>query len=75
MKLYTKIIIVLLILSLIWIYALLDLTYYTFFQEKSTFFFALDYGVQFKIIYVLGIALLVSYLPLIFFKRSKNKSF
>ena len=72
MKLYTKIIIVLLILSLIWIYAILDLTYYTFFQEKSRFLFSLDYGVQFKLVYVLGIALLISYLMLIFFKRSKN---
>ena len=72
MKIYTKIVIALLILSLIWIYAIVDLTYYTLFQEKSTFFRTLDYSVQFKLVYIMGVALFVSYLMLIFFKRSKN---
>ena len=72
MKLYTKIVIALLILSLIWIYAIVDLTYYTLFQEKSTFFNTLDYSVQFKLVYIMGVAHFVSYLMLIFFKRSKN---
>ena len=72
MKLYTKIVIALLILSLIWIYAIVDLTYYTLFQEKSTFFNTLDYSVQFKLVYIMGVALFFFFLMLIFFKRSKN---
>ena len=72
MKIYTKIVIALLILSLIWIYAIVDLTYYPLFQEQSTFFRTLDYSVQFKLVYIMGVLLLVSYLTLIFFKRSKN---
>ena len=72
MKLYTKIVIALVILSLFWIYAIVDLTYYTLFQEKSTFFNTLDYSVQFELVYIMGVALFVSYLTLIFFKRSKN---
>lgn len=72
MKLYTKAVIALLILSLMWIYAIVDLTYYTLFQEKATFLSSLDYSVQFKLVYIMGIALFVSYLSLIFFKRSKN---
>jgi hypothetical protein len=72
MKLYTKIVIALLILSLFWIYAIVDLTYDTLFQEKSTFFNTLDYSVQFKLVYIMGVALFVCYLTLIFFKRSKN---
>ncbi|HBD26181.1 MAG TPA: hypothetical protein DC020_05070 [Flavobacterium sp.] len=72
MKLYTKLVIVLLILSLIWIYFIVDLTYYTLFQEKATFFNTLDYSLQFKLVYILGVVLFVSYLMLIFFKRNNK---
>ena len=70
MKLYTKLVIVLLILSLIWIYFIVDLTYYTLFQEKATFFNTLDYSLQFKLVYILGVVLFVSYLMLIFLKKT-----
>lgn len=72
MKLYTKLVIVLLILSLIWIYFIVDLTYYTIFQEKVIFFNTLDYSLQFKLVYIFGVVLFVSYLMLIFFKRNNK---
>ncbi len=72
MKLYTKIVIGLLILSLIWIYAVVDLTYYTLFQEKTHFFNFLDYGLQFRLVYVMGVFLLVAYLMLILIRKSKK---
>ena len=69
MKLYTRALIVLLILSLIWIYTVVDLTYYTLFQEQQSIFNSLDYSVQYRVVYVLGTILLASYLTLIFSKR------
>ena len=72
MKLYTKIVIVLLILSLIWIYAVVDLTYYTLFQENTHFFNFLDYGLQFRLVYVVGVFILVANLMLILIRKSKK---
>jgi hypothetical protein len=70
MKSYTKTLIVLLLLSLIWIYAVIDLTYYTLFQERATLFNLLDYSMQYKVVTVLGTILLVCYLTLLFSKRN-----
>ena len=72
MKLYTRALIVLLILSLIWIYAVVDLTYNTLFQERVSLFNSLDYSIQYKVVYILGTILLVSYLRLIFSKRKDS---
>lgn len=72
MKSYTQTLIVLLILSLIWIYAVVDLTYYTLFQERATVFNLLDYTFQYRVVYILGFVLLASYLTLIFSKRNEK---
>lgn len=72
MKLYTRALIALLILSLIWIYTIVDLTYYTLFQEQQTIFNTLDYSTQYRVVYILGTFLVVSYLTLIFSKRKDN---
>lgn len=72
MKSYTQTLIVLLILSLIWIYAVVDLTYYTLFQERAAVFNLLDFNIQYRVVYILGFVLLVSYLTLIFSKRNEK---
>lgn len=72
MKSYTQTLIVLLILSLIWIYAFVDLTYYTLFQERAAVFNLLDFNIQYRVVYILGFVLLVSYLTLIFSKRNEK---
>lgn len=74
MKLYTRALIVLLILSLIWIYTIVDLTYYTLFQEQQTIFDTLDYSTQYRVVYILGTFLVASYLTLIF-SKSKDSFF
>lgn len=72
MKIYTQSLIVLLILSLIWIYTVVDLTYNTLFQERASLFNSLDYSIQYKVVYILGTILLASYLKLIFSKRKDS---
>lgn len=72
MKLYTRALIALLILSLIWIYTIVDLTYYTLFQEQQTIFDTLDYSTQYRVVYILGTFLVASYLTLIFSKRKDS---
>lgn len=72
MKSYTQTLIVLLILSLIWIYAVVDLTYSTLFQERAAVFNLLDFNIQYRVVYILGFVLLVSYLTLIFSKRNEK---
>ncbi len=72
MKSYTQTLIVLLILSLIWIYAVVDLTYYTLFQERAAVFNLLDFNIQYRVVYILGFVLLASYLTLIFSKRNEK---
>ena len=72
MKVSSKIIIILLTISLIWACLLLNLMCLTYFQEGS--FLSLKTGIstQFILVYILGIFLSVSYLGLILFK---NKHF
>ena len=72
MESYTQTLIVLLILSLIWIYAVVDLTYYTLFQERAAVFNLLDFNIQYRVVYILGFVLLASYLTLIFSKRNEK---
>jgi hypothetical protein len=71
MKIYFKIVLFLLILSLIWVYLFLNLIYVTYFQE--TFFCSLKIGVstQFALLYILGILISMCYLGLILFKKDK----
>ncbi|RAK23748.1 hypothetical protein B0I03_103214 [Flavobacterium aquaticum] len=73
MKLYTKILLFLLFLSLVWLYTVADLTYNTLFFESSTFLSkCIGYHAQFELIYILGVFLFVSYLALILFIKNKK---
>ena len=72
MKLYNQTIIILLFLSFVWTYTLIDLTYATLFQERGTMMNLMDYTIQYKIIYILGTFLLASYLGLVFYKKNKK---
>ncbi len=72
MKIYTKIIIGLIILSFVWVYIIIDLAYYTIFNEKTLLVNSLSYSAQFKLVNVLGILLFITFAILLFFSRSKN---
>lgn len=73
MKLYTKILMFLLFLSLVWLYTVVDLTYNTIFFESNTFLSkCIGYHAQFELIYILGVFLFISYLSLILFIKNKN---
>lgn len=69
MKLFSKIIVTLLILSLIWVYFLLNLIWLTYFQETAFFNLKIGISVQFILVYILGIVICISYLGLILFKK------
>jgi CDP-diglyceride synthetase len=72
MKIYSKIVVSLLVLSLIWLYLILNLAYFTFFQEAYFFMPKIDTSIQFKIVYVLGILISLGYLRLIFINTPNN---
>jgi len=71
MKTYSKMVISLLVLSLIWLYLILNLTYFTFFQEDCFFMPKINVTIQFKLVYLLWIIISLGYLKLIF---SRQKS-
>lgn len=72
MKLYNQTIIILLFLSFVWTYTVIDLTYATLFQDRGTMMNLMDYTFQYKLIYILGTILLASYLGLVFYKKNKK---
>ena len=72
MKLYSKIVISLLVLSLIWLCLILNLAYYTFFQEVYFFMPKINITLQFNIVYILGIIISLGYLSLIFLYSKYN---
>lgn len=69
MKFSSKIIIILLTLSLIWVYLLLNLMCLTYFQETSFFSLRIGVSTQFVLLCILGIFIGVCYLGLILFKN------
>ena len=72
MKTYSKIVVSLLVLSLVWLYLILNLTYFVFFQEVSFFMLKIDISTQFKIVYILGVLISLGYLRLIFLNTNNN---
>jgi uncharacterized membrane protein SpoIIM required for sporulation len=72
MKSYTKILIVLLVLSLFWIYTTLDLTYHSFVIDETSNLLMRNYSVQLKFVYFFGFLINISYFALIFLKRSNE---
>ena len=72
MKMYSKIVASLLVLSLVWLYLILNLAYFTFFQEACLFIPRIDASIQFKAVYVLGILISLGYLKLIFLNTNNN---
>lgn len=73
MKLHTKIVLFLLVLSLVWLYTLIDLTYGTLFLDGNTFMTScIGFQTQFKLVYALGIVLFVSYLVVIVFMKNNK---
>ncbi|WP_333807651.1 hypothetical protein [Flavobacterium sp.] len=72
---HTKILLVLLFLSLVWLYTVIDLTYNTLFFESNTILSkCIGYHAQFELIYILGVFLFISYLALILFLKNKKWS-
>uniref|UniRef100_UPI00404B2F5B hypothetical protein n=1 Tax=Flavobacterium sp. TaxID=239 RepID=UPI00404B2F5B len=69
MKFFSKVIIILLTLSLLWVYLLLNLLYSTYFQETSFLGIKTESNIQFTLIYILGILISMGYLGLILFKK------
>ncbi len=73
MKPYTKILLFLLLLSFVWLYTVVDLTYNTLFLDSNTFLLKnIGYHAQFELIYILGVFLFVCYLSLILFIKNKK---
>lgn len=72
MKTYSKIVFCLLVLSLIWLYLILNLAYFTFFQEACFFMPKIDVSIQFNVVYVLGILISICYLKLIYISTHSN---
>lgn len=70
MKIYSKIVVSLLVLSLIWLYLILNLTYFTFFQETTFLMPKFNISIQFKIVYTLGILIGLGYLKLILLNKN-----
>jgi hypothetical protein len=66
MKTYSKIVVTLLFLSIIWFYLILNLTYFTFFQETCFFMPQINTFIQIKILYLLWIVISIGFLKLIF---------
>lgn len=72
MKSYGKIVIIMLLLSLFWVYIVLNLVYVIFFNNETVKLLMNSYSVQLKFIYLLGIGLIVSYFLLIFAKKNNE---
>lgn len=70
---FIKTLILLLIVSLLWFCAVMELLYNLLFHEFETKLLLLEYSTQLKIVYVLGVVIVVSYSMLIFF-RNNNES-
>ncbi|WP_445710647.1 hypothetical protein [Flavobacterium sp.] len=68
-----KTLILLLIVSLLWFCAVMELLYNLLFYEFEPKLSLLEYGTQLKIVYVLGVVIIVAYSMLIFF-RNNNES-
>jgi sterol desaturase/sphingolipid hydroxylase (fatty acid hydroxylase superfamily) len=69
MKVYSKMIVILLTISLVWVYLLLNLLYSTYSQETCFLAFKTGNTIQFTIVYILGILISMGYLGLILFKK------
>lgn len=72
MKSYGKIVLILLLLSLFWVYVVLNLLYAVFLNNEAVKLLMNSYSVQLKFIYLLGIGLIVSYFLLIFAKKNNE---
>lgn len=72
MKSYGKIVIIMLLLSLFWVYVVLNLLYAVFLNNETVKLLMNSYSVQLKFIYLLGIGLIVSYFLLIFAKKNNE---
>ena len=70
---FIKTLILLLIVSLLWFCAVMELLYNLLFYEFEPKLLLLEYGTQLKIVYVLGVVIIVAYSMLIFF-RNNNES-
>lgn len=71
MKTYSKIVVTLLLLSLIWFYLILNLVYFTFFQDACFFMPQMNISIQIKTLYLLWIVISMGFLRLIFL-NTKN---
>lgn len=72
MKSYGKIVLILLLLSLFWVYVVLNLLYAVFLNNEAVKLLMNSYSVQLKFIYLFGIGLIVSYFLMIFVKKNNE---
>ena len=72
MKSYGKIVLILLLLSLFWVYVVLNLLYAVFLNNEVSKLLFYNYSIQLKFIYLFGAVLIASYFWLIFVKKNNE---
>lgn len=72
MKSYGKIVLILLLLSLFWVYVVLNLLYAVFLNNEMSKLLLYNYSIQLKFIYLFGAVLIASYFWLIFVKKNNE---
>lgn len=72
MKSYGKIVVILLLLSIFWVYVVLNLLYAVFLNNEMSKLLLYNYSIQLKFIYLFGAVLIASYFWLIFVKKNNE---
>ncbi|KIX20601.1 hypothetical protein SY27_11885 [Flavobacterium sp. 316] len=71
---FLKLLLLLLVISLVWFFVVMEMLYNLFFQEIDNPVLFLDYAIQLKIVYVLGVFIIVAYSTIILMKtKNENK--
>lgn len=71
-KSFLKLIIVLLIISIIWFFAVLEMLYNTIISDNNSQLFLLNYSTQLKFVYVIGVILITIYAFIILDKKKTS---
>ncbi len=71
-KSFLKLIIVLLIISIIWFFAVLEMLYNTIVSDNNSQLFLLNYSTQLKFVYGIGVILITIYTFIILDKKNTS---
>lgn len=72
---FLKLLLLLLVISLVWFFVVMEMLYNLFFQEIDNPGLFLDYAIQLKIVYVLGVFIIVAYSAIILMKTKNKRNF